>query len=602
MPRIPSLLIRDLQTGYSRGTFTPSDVARAIAARIEAAPDRRAWISRVSPDGLLERARSLEARGPAGLPLYGVPFAIKDNIDLAGTPTTAACPEYAYQPARSAPVVERLLAAGAIAVGKTNLDQFATGLVGVRSPYGACRNAFDPAFISGGSSSGSAIAVATGAVSFSLGTDTAGSGRVPAAFGNLVGLKPTRGRLSTRGVVAACASLDCVSIFALTAADAARVLAVAEGFDPDDPFSRPAPARAPAFGPAARLGVPRPSQLDFSGDRASERLFAGALERLAGLGVEPVEVDIAPLLEAGKLLYEGPWVSERYAAVGDFLAAHPEAGLPVTRGIILGGARPAAVDAFRASHRLAELARAAGAIWSAADAVVLPTAPTVFRVEEVEADPLCLNTILGRYTNHVNLLDLAAVAVPAGFRPDGLPFGVTLMAPAWADAPLLALADRLHGAAGVALGALGLAKPGDDAPPAPPVEPSEIALAVCGAHMEGLPLSPQLTSRGARLVSRTRTAAAYRLYALPGGPPERPGLVRVARGGAPVEVEVWAVPADRLGGFVALVPPPLAIGKVELADGARVSGFVCEAIGVEGAADITALGGWRGYLASRSGA
>ena len=600
MPPIPSFLIRDLQAGYARGAFTPSDVVHTALERIESATDRRAWISRLAPDVLLARARALEERGPAGLPLYGVPFAIKDNIDLARTPTTAGCPEYAYEPAASAHVVERLIAAGAIAIGKTNLDQFATGLVGTRTPYGACRNAFDAAFVAGGSSSGSAVAVATGAVSFALGTDTAGSGRVPAAFNNIVGLKPTRGRLSTRGVVPACASLDCVSIFALTAADAARVLAVAEGFDPADPFARPCPARSPSFGPALRLGIPRPGQLDFAGDRAYERLFAEAVAMLEQLGAALVEIDLEPFLDTARLLYEGPWVAERCAAVGEFLASHPEAGLPVTRSIILAGARPTAVDAFRASYRLAKLARAAAATWAAVDAMALPTTPTIFRVDEVEADPVRLNGVLGRYTNHVNLLDLAAVAVPTGFRPDGLPFGVTLAAPAWSDHALLALADRLHAAARVPLGALGQPQPGDDPPQLPPGEPRGLPLAVCGAHMENLALSPQLTSRGARLLARTRTAPAYRLLALPGGPPERPGLLRVARGGASVEVEVWAVPAEALGPFVASVPPPLAIGKVELADGTRVSGFVCEAIAAEGATDITAFGGWRAYLAGRA--
>ncbi len=594
MSGVESLAIEDLRAGYAAGRRGPVEVMEEVLARADRAPERHVWISRVPRETLLAQARALAARGPAGLPLYGVPFAVKDNIDLAGVPTTAGCPGFAYTPSRSAAVVARLVAAGALPVGKTNLDQFATGLVGTRSPYGACRNAFHPEFISGGSSSGSAVAVATGLVSFSLGTDTAGSGRVPAAFNDLVGLKPTCGRLSTSGVVPACRSLDCVSIFARTAGEAARVLAVAEAFDPADPYSRRVLDRPlPPPGGGLRVGVPQEDQLELFGDDDARRLFAAAAARLEGLGAAVVEVDLAPFLAAARLLYEGPWVAERLAAVGDFLARAPDAVHPVTRQILEGGRGATAVEAFRAQHRLLELRRATGAAWDRADALLTPTAPTIYRIAEVEADPLALNARLGRYTNFVNLLDLAAVAVPAGFRRDGLPWGVSLVAPAGTDRALLALAGALHGAGGAP------AFPQDPGPPAPELAaapPDVIPLAVCGAHMEGLPLHPQLARLGARLLARTRTAPCYRLFSLPGGPPRRPGLLRVAEGGAAIEVEVWAVPAAALGGFVAAIPSPLGIGKVVLEDGSAVSGFLCEPHGIAGAEDITGAGGWRSYL------
>lgn len=593
------LLIAELLADYRAGRYTPRDLLDQVLARIEAAPERNAWITRLPREQVMAYARALEGQDPTVLPLYGIPFAVKDNIDLAGVPTTAACPQYAYTPRRSAAVVERLMAAGAVPVGKTNLDQFATGLVGTRSPYGPGKNPFDPEYISGGSSSGSAIAVAQGLVSFSLGTDTAGSGRVPAAFCNLVGLKPTRGLLSTRGVVPACRSLDCVSIFTLTCADAARVLEVARGYDAEDAYSRP--PGAPTLGarglPRAglRVGVPPAGQLEFFGDGEYARLFDEAVQRLQGLGAQVVEVDLEPFLEAARLLYEGPWVAERYVAIEDFLATHPDALHPVTQAIIAGGAASRAAEAFRAQYRLAELRRRSEAAWSRVDVILTPTAGTIYRIAEVEAEPLRLNSNLGRYTNFMNLLDLAAVAVPAGFRPDGLPFGVTLFAPAFNDAGLLALADELHRAAGLPLGATGEPLPAERPPAPAPGE--EIPLVVCGAHMQGLALNHQLTERGARLCQRTRTAPAYRLYALPGGPPQRPGLIRAREGGAAIEVEVWGVPAARLGDFLAGIPAPLGIGKVELEDGRWLPGFICEGWAADGAEDITALGGWRAHLA-----
>jgi allophanate hydrolase len=621
MPLPNTLLIASLLDGYRARNFSPADVVERVLADIARAPDRRAWITILPRERVLRYATALAARDPDSLPLYGVPFAIKDNIDLEGVPTTAGCPDYAYIASRSAFVVAKLIEAGAIPVGKTNLDQFATGLVGTRSPSGAGRNSFDPRYISGGSSSGSAVAVAMGLVSFSLGTDTAGSGRVPAAFNNIVGLKATCGALSTSGVVPACRSLDCVSIFALTAGDAARVYDVAAVFDPEDSYSRvmhagitDAPgalaldAVAAPSGFAFRFGVPRASQLEFFGDAEYARLFSEAVARLESLGGRRVEIDFAPFLATARLLYEGPWVAERYCAVGDFLEHQPNSLHPVTRQIISGGRNATAADAFRAQYRLMELRRAAERAWASMDVLVTPTAGTIYRIDEVESEPIRLNSNLGYYTNFVNLLDLAAVAVPAGFRGDGLPFGVTLVGRAGTDARLLALADRLHRAADVPLGALSVAippstTPGAAATPgtpaaAPSTHEDRISVAVCGAHMEGLPLNQQLTSRNATLVSRTRTAPQYKFYALPGGPPHRPGLVRVATGGAAVEVEVWSVPTSHFGSFVAGIPTPLGIGRVELESGEQVPGFLCESYATAAATDITSLGSWRRYLAS----
>jgi len=595
------LTIASLSRAYRAGTLTPSKlVDRLIAERAKHAA-HNIWISSVDDAALRYRARQLDVADQTSLPLYGIPFAIKDNIDFAGLPTTAACAEFAYQPATSAPVVQALIDAGAIVLGKTNLDQFATGLVGTRSPYGACQNAFDPTYISGGSSSGSAVAVALGLASFSLGTDTAGSGRVPAAFNNLVGYKPTLGSLSMRGVVPACRSLDTVSIFALTAEDAARVARVAVKFDSADAWSRPVGrATRPGFGRAAtfRFAVPRAEQLEFFGNAAYAKLFDDAVQRLRVLGGEVCEVDIEPLLSTARLLYEGPWVAERYLATESLLAKQPEAMLDVTRQIISGGANPKALDAFRAQYRLQELTREAQAIWDAAPVLLLPTAGTHYRIADEQADPIRLNSTLGRYTNFVNLMDLAAVAVPAGFTPQGLPFGVTLIAPAWSDADLLALASRLHRAAVSTLGATSLPLPPMESPLAT-ADSGTIDVMVCGAHMSGLPLNKQLLERGAWQVSTTRTAPVYRFYALPGGPPFRPGLVRVKDDGVAVDVEVWRVPAEHFGTFVAGIPAPLGIGKVKLEDGSEVSGFMCEALGVAEAQDISALGGWRQYLASK---
>ena len=552
------------------------------------------WITLADREAAVERARTVD---PA-LPLAGVPFAVKDNIDVAGMPTTAGCPAFAYIPGRTATVVQRLLDAGAILIGKTNLDQFATGLVGVRSPYGACSNAFDDRYISGGSSSGSAVAVAQGLVAFALGTDTAGSGRVPAAFNNLVGVKPTRGLLSTAGVVPACRSLDCVSIFAGTTADAEQVWRLAQAFDPVDPFSRtaePGDGAAPWLPGPFRFGVPRDEDLNFFGDPDSPALYKAAIARLEAVGGTSVPIDFAPFREAAALLYSGPWVAERYAAVGEFADAHPDAMHPVVGQIIRGAASKTAAGAYRGLYRLEELKKAAAAQWEGIDILLLPTAGTIYTKAAVEADPIQLNTNLGYYTNFVNLMDLAAVAVPAGFRRDGLPFGVSLIGPAFSDAALLVLASRYAGESRDVRGSGSL-----DPPPGTAGEaPGCIHVAVVGAHLTGQPLNRQLTERGARLVQQCRTSPEYRFYALANTTPPKPGLVREPGYDGPgIALEVWAVPSHHFGSFVAGVPPPLGIGSVQLDTGEWVKGFICEPAALAGAAEITAFGGWKNYLAN----
>jgi allophanate hydrolase len=598
-----------LRARYLSGALTPTQLVAELHAQIEAeeaALPRHVWIHRLSLDALTRYASALEGRDPATLPLYGIPFAIKDNIDLAGVPTTAACPAFAYTPERSATVVQRLIDAGAIPLGKTNLDQFATGLVGVRSPYGACRNAFDPEFISGGSSSGSAVSVALGLASFSLGTDTAGSGRVPAAFNNLIGLKPSLGRIPTTGVVPACRTLDVVSVFALTAADAACVLAAAQGVDELDAYSRAMPPHGRNFGSASsfRFGVPRMQDRVFYGNDVGSRQFDAAIDRLVALGGTPVEIDLTPFRAVATLLYEGPWVAERYAAIRPFIERHPEALHPVTRAITEAGAHISAPDTFEAFYKLRALDAQTRSVWRDIDCLVVPTAPTHPTIAAVLADPIRLNSQLGHYTNFVNLLDLAAVAVPGGFAEEGpgrgLPCGVTLIARSGADLPLLSLAARLHAESVATVGATPHAPHRPPQPPAETAFPSGLVrVAVCGAHLSGLPLNGQLTQRGASLVRAARSAPIYKFYALPGGPPWRPGMVRVGAnvGGGSIDMEVWELPASEFGSFVAGIPAPLGIGTVVLDDGSTVQGFVCEAIAAEGARDITALGSWRAFVA-----
>jgi len=595
-PDDPLDLVR-LRARYGEGSLTPTALVEGVLDRIRARGDDKVWIHLVPAEQLLAVAAALEKAGPAGKPLWGVPFAIKDNIDLGDHPTTAACPEFAYVAPASATAVARLVAAGAIPIGKTNLDQFATGLNGTRSPYGAPASATNPGYISGGSSSGSAVAVAAGLVSFALGTDTAGSGRVPAMLNNIVGLKPTRGLISTKGVVPACRSLDCVSIFALTAGDAAELLALTKGFDAGDSFSRQEGRGAlPGTVKGLRFGVPAKGQAEFFGNDEGARLFKAAQKTIEKLGGTVVAIDVAPFLDTARLLYDGPWVAERYAALREFFTAHPQAFHPVTREIVASGAKPLAADGFEGYYRLKEMRRVTDVIWQKMDVLLLPTAPRTYTIAEMLADPIQLNSNLGVYTNFVNLLDLSAIAIPAGWQKDGLPFGTTLLAPAWNDIALCALGDAIHRAQNLEIGALGLPLPAPRADARAPVGTNgAIKIAVCGAHMEGLPLNHQLTDRGASLVKKAKTAKAYKLYALPGGPPARPGMVRAPKGAA-IEVEVWELPEREFGGFMKAIPAPLSIGTIELAGGDSVKGFLCEAAGLKGAKDITALGGWRRYL------
>ncbi len=565
-------------------TLKPTEAVAQAYARIRehrAGANQPVWISLVEESVALSRAAALEAHPEASAkPLYGLTFAVKDNIDVAGLPTTAGCPAYAHAPARSASVVEALESAGAILIGKTNLDQFATGLVGTRSPHGACSSVYDARYISGGSSSGSGVAVALGLVDFSLGTDTAGSGRVPAAFNNICGLKPTRGLLSATGVVPACRTLDCVSIFAQQAQRAFRVFRAAAQPDASDFLSRPwQPGKGASWHPTRpRLGVPRAEQLEFFGDDEARKLYSQSLARFAAAGATLVEFDYSPFRETANLLYSGPWVAERLAAIEAFALAHEAEMDPVVAKIVLGARQYSAVDSFRALYRLGDLRRATEGVWTHIDAMLLPTTGTIFTHQEIAAEPFARNTQLGYYTNFVNLLDLSALAIPAGFRPNGLPFGVTLIAPAMAEAALTATA-------------LAQSVPA----------PGFIDVAVLGAHLSGQPLNHQLTSRGAWLKESARTAPPYRFYALANSVPAKPGLVREPGFSGPgIELEIWSIPEAEFGGFVAAIPKPLGIGTVELSDGREVKCFLAETYALAGAADITALGGWRAYLASRA--
>jgi allophanate hydrolase len=594
-----------MMTGFSRlsvaqivselnaGRRSARDVAAESLMRVRAyeAVQPAVWIERVDEAAVMAAAEAIDRRVADGdaLPLAGVPFAVKDNIDVAALPTTAACSAFAYAPDESAPVVDRLLAAGAVLIGKTNLDQFATGLVGSRSPYGACASVYNRDYISGGSSSGSAVAVAAGLVAFALGTDTAGSGRVPAALNHLVGLKPTKGRWSTRGVVPACRSLDCVTVFASDVGDAARVDALVAGFDAGDPFSRLEPhTTAPILPGAFRFGVPGPEHLEWFGDAASARLFEAAAARLVAMGGVASTFDLGPLLAAAELLYQGPWVAERTAAVEDLLRERPGAIHPVVRGILVGGLAWTAVDAFKADYRMRAYQREADRLWEGVDVLLLPTCATTYRLREVLAEPLGLNANLGRYTNFVNLLDMSAIALPAGFRDNATGFGVTLIGPAWADRALLDFARRYEEIAPM--------------PQTPPLDLAgvtpRVKLAVVGAHLGGMPLHWQLTSREAKLIRRCKSAPAYRLYAMAGTVPPKPALVHVGEGGAAIELEVYELGVEAFGSFVVEVPPPLAIGTVTLDDGTEVKGFVAEPRALHGAEDITLLGGWRAYIAS----
>jgi allophanate hydrolase len=581
---------------HRAGTLSPAQTVARSYLRIRNHNDPAVFISLRSEKEAIAEAESLQAKGSRDLPLLGVPVAVKDNIDVKGMPTTAACPAFSYSPAHDATSVARLREAGAIIIGKTNLDQFATGLVGVRSPYGIPNNPIRSDLIPGGSSSGSAVAVAAGLVPLSLGTDTAGSGRVPALLNNIVGLKPSLGMVSTAGLVPACRTLDCVSVFSLTVDDAVAALAAMAGRDSADPFSRDRPLGALTPLPAKlRLGTPRNGQLIFFGDKASEAAYGEAMKRWSALGAELVEFDMEPFYETARLLYEGPWVAERYLVIRNLLASSPDSIHPVTREIIAPGSRLTATETFSALYRLQGLRKIAERAFANIDAIVLPTAPTVYTTKQVLANPIELNSRLGTYTNFVNLLDLCGLALPASMRPDDIPFGITLLAPAGRDALLASIGRIFHADTKLAIGARGVTQP----PLAPLPTPSggDLAVAVVGAHMSGMPLNGELRSLGGRLIETAITAPDYKLYALPTTPP-KPGMLRVNAGqGSAIELEVWGLSPSAFGQFVAAIPPPLSIGTIRLADGRSAKGFLVEAAGLAGARDITAFGGWRAYIA-----
>jgi allophanate hydrolase len=582
---------------HRAGRLSPAQTVARSFQRIRDHNDPAIFISLRDEKDAVAEAEALTAKDAAQLPLYGIPVAVKDNIDVAGLPTTAACPAYSYTPSLDATAVARLRAAGAIVIGKTNLDQFATGLVGVRSPYGIPKNPMRSDLIPGGSSSGSAIAVSTGMVPLALGTDTAGSGRVPAMLNNIVGLKPSLGMVSTAGVVPACRTLDCVSVFSLTVDDAMMALTAMAGPDGADPFSlNRTPGGIGAFPLDLRLGVPRDGQLIFFGDKAQEAAYAAAVKRWTALGARLVGIDLEPFYETARLLYDGPWITERYLVVKNLLASSPDAIHPVTREITVAGARISASDAFAALYRLQALRRIAERAFAGIDALVLPTAPTVYTTAQVLANPIELNSRLGTYTNFVNLLDLCGLSLPAAIRADEVPFGITLLAPAGRDAQLASIGRVFQADTRLSLGALGLPQP-PLVDPAPHLSGDEIPIAVVGAHLSGMVLNGELKTLGGRLLEATATAADYRLYALDTSPP-KPGMLRVETGmGASIELEIWALPAASFGKFVAAIPPPLSIGTVRLKDGRGVKGFLVEAADINGAREISAFGGWRAFMA-----
>ncbi len=590
--------ISSLHTAYAGG-LNPGDVIEESYRRIEAVDDPGIFLHLIDRNEAITAVKALGSFDPLSKPLWGIPFAIKDNIDSAGAPTTAACADFAFMADDDAFVVSLLRKAGAILIGKTNLDQFATGLVGVRSPYPIPRNAIDPEIVPGGSSSGSSVAVSHGIVSFALGTDTAGSGRVPAALNNIVGLKPSLGALSNTGVVPACRSLDTISIFALTVSDAWRVFQSAAKFDPADSYSRKIPA--PDLGappPAFRVGVPDATTRHFFGDDIQAINYLSALSVLTDMGAEIIEIDFQPLYQIAEMLYGGVWVAERYAAIDTLIRTCPEKLHPTTREVIEAAEKFDAVDTFKSIYRLKDLKRQMEPILAGTDILCVPTIPTFASVRDLEADPITPNSRLGTYTNFVNLMDMCGIAVPVAPRQDGRPGNVTLLAPTGQDALVASIATHLHQNSRSTLGATGWAQPAVLLPADKP-QAGEIAIAVVGAHMSGLPLNHEITRLGGRFLRQDKTQDTYSLYSLPGGPPTRPGLVRTGKG-AEILLEIWALPITAFGAFIAGVPHPLGIGTLILANGDKVKGFLCEQYAVQGAEDVTRFGGWRTFLEDQS--
>ena len=594
-----NMTIAALRTAYATGKIRPQEVMANIRAKSADYAQHNIWIHLLSEDEQAIYLEGLKSKDPAKHALWGIPFAIKDNIDLAGIPTTAACKEFTYIPEKSAKVVQQLIHAGAIPVGKTNLDQFATGLNGTRSPWGSCRNAFNPAYISGGSSSGSAVAVALGLSSFSLGTDTAGSGRVPACFNNLIGVKPSRGLLSATGMVPACRSLDCMTIFTYDTDDANQVFSIAEGFDAEDAYSRrnPFQNQKRQYGEhvgTLKIGIIPDDQLNFFGDTAYEKAYRETLKQLTNGDVELIEIDFTPFNKAAKLLYEGPWVAERYIAIKHLIEENPSAIFPVVKDIIAPGSELKATALFEAQYHLNALKQICDEQLAKIDCLLTPTAGRCFTIEDMLKQPIKFNSQLGYYTNFMNLLDLASIAVPTQIAENGLPFGITLVGPVFSDRILLSIANRFRNWFDLPLGISSFKSISSSVTPIRPR--NKVDVLVCGAHLQGLPLNWQLVERGATLKKKTLTAPNYRMYALAGGPPFRPGLILDEENGAAIEAEIWSIPADQFGSFVDGIPAPLGIGKVRLADGTTVSGFICEPFGLKGADEITHHGSWRKYM------
>jgi len=595
---LSDLRLESVRAAYQSGNLTPRELILALRKKAAALnPEYHLYIYLLDPTELEPYFAALQGRDINDLPLYGVPFSIKDNIDLAGIPTTAACVAYTYKPERSATIVEQLIALGAIPLGKTNLDQFATGLNGSRSPFGACPNSVLKEYPAGGSSSGSSLAVALGVSSFALGTDTAGSGRVPAALNNLVGMKASKGLISTAGVVPACRTLDCVTTFTATAREASQLLGLVAKLDPRDEYSRSNPAwnDASAFGAPRpfRFGVPRAQDLEYFGCPQGPLLFGDAIDRLTAMGGEAVTIDLSPFLEAAGLLYNGPWVAERYSVAGELMQSNPEAVLPVIRAVLGKAPLVTGVETFQAQYRLQALKAICDRVMEGVDFVVTPSIGRPVSSAELEAEPVLRNSELGYYTNFVNLLDYAAVAVPSAFMDNGMPWGVTVFGRVFTDQYLLSIADALQRHTELPLIG-GLA--GQLSKPAGSARNDMARLVVCGAHLDGLPLNWQLKQRGARLVEATQSSSDYQLYALAGGPPFRPGMVRVEQDGVAIAVEVWELPSRELGSFLTGIPAPLGLGKVQLADGSWECGFICEPYGLAGATNISHLGGWRAYI------
>lgn len=584
--------IAALREAYANGTLNPATVVQQIIEGSRAYEANNIWIQPPNAELIEPFVSVLSKDNFDALPLWGIPFAVKDNIDVAGFATTAGCSAYTYTPEQSAYCVQLLVDAGAIPVGKTNLDQFATGLVGTRSPWGATTHPDRPDHVSGGSSSGSAIAVACGLACFALGTDTAGSGRIPAAFNSLIGLKPTRGLVSTQGVVPACQTLDCVSIFGHTVEDVQSVSAAMYKYNAADPWARQntlanATTRTTPLSKPLTLAVIAPEDLQFFGDAHYADSWQATLSRLQAAGVELEAISFAPFATAARELYEGPWVTERYLATREVLAESPNTVMDVTAKIIAPGVKHRATELFESMYNLAELRTQCLAALADKDGLLTPTAGRHYRLHDLQDDPITPNSNLGYYTNYMNLLDLCGIALPGLPTQTGMPFGISLIGDRFTDAHLLSVASHLHS---IIQGTPTLAH--EFTPAAQTID-----LLVCGAHMQGLPLNWQLTDRNAELLYSTQTATCYRLYALPGGPPARPGMVRDIAGGQAIGVEVWRLPIETLGSFQAGIPWPLGIGKVELANGEWVSGFICEQAGLEGATDISHHGNWRNYLA-----